>query len=142
MELLFVIGSLLWVALILLPWRPFSTKENLEPDDNPEPASLSGVTVLIPARNEAALIERTLSALADQGADLQVILVDDQSTDETAARARSALAAGLQIFEGTPLPSGWTGKLWALEQGLRNTHTELILMLDADIEVGPRMIGT
>jgi hopene-associated glycosyltransferase HpnB len=142
MELLVVVGSLLWVALIFLPWRPCSTKENLEPNDDPEPPSLSDVTVLIPARNEAALIERTLSVLAAQGADLQVIVIDDQSMDGTAARARSALAAGLQILEGAPLPCGWTGKLWALEQGLRNTHTELILMLDADIEIGPRMIGT
>src|ERR1700752_1527736 len=118
MEFLVVIGSLLWVVLILVPWRPCSTREHLEPSDEPVVTSLSDVTVLIPARNEAALIERTLSALANQGADLQVILVDDQSSDRTASLARSALATGLQIFEGAPLPSGWTGKLWALEQGL------------------------
>ena len=45
---------------------------------------LSDVTVLVPARNEAAVIERTLSALGNQGTGLQVILVDDQSSDETA----------------------------------------------------------
>jgi hopene-associated glycosyltransferase HpnB len=142
MEFLVVIGSLLWVVLILVPWRPCSTREHLEPSDEPVVTSLSDVTVLIPARNEAALIERTLSALANQGADLQVILVDDQSSDRTASLARSALATGLQIFEGAPLPSGWTGKLWALEQGLRNTRTELTLLLDADIELRPGMIGT
>jgi hopene-associated glycosyltransferase HpnB len=125
-----------------VPWRPCSTRESLEPNDDPVAKSLSDVTVLIPARNEAALIGRTLSALADQGADLQVILVDDQSSDGTASLARSTLAVGLQVFKGAPLPSGWTGKLWALEQGLRDTHTELILLLDADIELSPRMIGT
>src|SRR6202035_3722091 len=102
----------------------------------------SNITVLVPARNEAAVLERTLSALGNQGPGLQVILVDDQSTDETASLALSELATGLKVIKGKPLPYGWTGKLWALEQGWRNTNTELVLLLDADIELEPRMVGT
>jgi hopene-associated glycosyltransferase HpnB len=141
MEYLVVAGSLLWVALILVPWRPWSTRERLEPGDNGVELDLSDVTVLIPARNEAAVIERTLAALKKQGPGLRVILVDDQSTDETASLALAAMSSGLEISEGCPLPPGWTGKLWALEQGWRNTRTDLVLLLDADIELETRMIG-
>jgi hopene-associated glycosyltransferase HpnB len=102
---------------------------------------LSDITVLIPARNEAASIQRTLSALSKQGADLKIILVDDQSADETAAIAQSTFAGGLTVVEGSPLPSGWTGKLWALEQGLQNAATELVFLLDADIELKPGIAG-
>ena len=140
MAFLVVAGSLLWVALILVPWRPWSTRERLEPGR--EQANLSDVTVLVPARNEAEVLERTLSALAMQGPGLQVILVDDQSSDDTASLALSTLPTGLRVLSGKPLPPGWTGKLWALEQGWRNTNSELVLLLDADIELEPRMIGT
>lgn len=142
MEFLVVAGSLLWVALILVPWRPWSTRERLESLGEPAEQNLSDVTALIPARNEAAIIKRTLSALCNQGPGLQVILVDDQSSDETAFLARSTLTTALKVIKGKPLPAGWTGKLWALEQGWRNTNTELVLLLDADIELQPRMIGT
>ena len=142
MEFLVVAGSLLWVALILVPWRPWSTSERLEPGREPAEQNLSDITALVPARNEAAVIERTLSALANQGPGLQVILVDDQSSDDTASLALSTLSTGLRVFKGKPLPPEWTGKLWALEQGWRNTKSELVLLLDADIELGPRMVGT
>jgi hopene-associated glycosyltransferase HpnB len=142
MEFLVAAGSLLWVALLLVPWRPWSTRERLEPGDERDEPNPCDVTVLIPARNEAAVIERTLLALGIQGPGLQVILVDDQSSDETASLALSKLGNGLRVIKGKPLPSGWTGKLWALEQGWRNTNTELVLLLDADIELDRRMIGT
>ena len=140
MEILVVAGSLLWVALLLAPWRPWSTRECLEPESEQVERNLCDVTVLIPARNESAVINRTLSALGNQSNGLRVILVDDQSSDETASLAVLTLGAGLLVLKGKPLPSGWTGKLWALEQGWRNTRTELILLLDADIELDPGMI--
>lgn len=142
MELLVVAGSLLWIVLIFLPWQPWSTKERLELRVEPGVApDLSDVTVLIPARNEAAGIVRTLSALNKQGSGLQVILVDDQSVDETVFLARATMASGLQVIEGEPLPAGWTGKLWALEQGWRHTKTKLVLLMDADIELNTSMLG-
>src|SRR3984885_7828236 len=141
MEILVVAGSLLWVALLLAPWQPWSARECREPESGPVERNLCDVTVLIPARNESAVIKRTLSALGNQSSGLQVILVDDQSSDETASLAVLTLGAGLLVLKGKPLPSGWTGKLWALEQGWRNTRTELILLLDADIELDPGMIG-
>jgi hopene-associated glycosyltransferase HpnB len=142
MELLVIAGSLLWLAVVLVPWRPWSTRERLEPGKESAEHDLSDVTVIVPARNEAAVIERTLSALGNQGRGLNVVLVDDQSSDETVSLALSSGAAGLQVLKGKPLPPGWTGKLWALEQGWRNTNTELVLLLDADIELEPGMVGT
>jgi hopene-associated glycosyltransferase HpnB len=142
MEFLVVAGSLLWVALILVPWRPWSTRERLESADDLAAGGLSDVTVLVPARNEATVIERTLLALSTQGTGLQVILVDDQSSDKTVSLSLSTLATGLQVVQGKPLPSGWTGKLWALEQGLRTSQTELVLLLDADIELDPGTVET
>jgi hopene-associated glycosyltransferase HpnB len=141
MEFLVVAGSLLWVALLFVPWRPWSTRECLEPLNEQAELNLGDVTVLIPARNEAAVIQRTLVALRNHRNALHVILVDDQSADETASLALSTLDSRQLVLKGKPLPSGWIGKLWALEQGWRNTQTELILLLDADIELDPRMIG-
>jgi hopene-associated glycosyltransferase HpnB len=141
MEFFLVVGSLLWVALMLVPWRPWSTKERLEPSEQEANPNLSDLTVLVPARNEAAVIERTLTALGNQGQGLKVILIDDQSSDQTALLALSAFSTGLRVINGKPLPSGWTGKLWALEQGRLNANSEFLLLLDADIELDPRMVG-
>ncbi len=141
MEYLVAAGALLWVGLLLVPWRPWSTRERLEAGERDVAPGLSDITVLIPARNEAASIQPTLSAIGKQGAHLKIILVDDQSSDETAAIAQATVATGLTVVKGVPLPSGWTGKPWALEQGLQKAATELVLLLDADIELEPGIVG-
>ncbi|MBV8415162.1 MAG: glycosyltransferase [Verrucomicrobia bacterium] len=141
MEFLVAAGALLWVAVILVPWRPWSTRERLEAGDEPDETDLSDLTVLIPARNEAPVIERTLIALRCQGRGLRVVLVDDQSSDGTAILARSAWPTRLTIVQGQTLPSDWTGKLWALEQGWSAVDSDLVLLLDADIELEPRTVG-
>jgi hopene-associated glycosyltransferase HpnB len=141
MESLIVVASLGWVALLLVPWRPWGISERLEPARDTFEEDLRDITVLIPARNEAAVIVRTLAALRSQGYGFLTILVDDQSSDGTAALARSALTSGLTILAGSPLPAGWTGKLWALEQGWRLVESKLVLLLDADIELEPGMLA-
>jgi hopene-associated glycosyltransferase HpnB len=101
--------------------------------------------VLIPARDEAETIGRTIAALAEQGDGLRAIVVDDQSTDDTAGIALAAAASGalqLRVLPGQVLPPGWAGKLWALEQGLTHVDTPFVLLLDADIEVAPRLVPT
>lgn len=136
-------GLLLWWGILLLPWRPWSTQENLEPQQAPSSNSnLSQIiTVLIPARNEATVIGETLRALQNQSSRLQVILIDDQSNDDTTRVARAIMSEGqLRIISGKPLPRGWNGKLWALEQGRHYTDTPLTLLLDADIVLQPGMI--
>jgi hopene-associated glycosyltransferase HpnB len=139
MEILITVAALLWLGVLLVPWRPWSTREQLEPDR--KPVDLSDVTVLIPARNEAEVVSRTLAALANQGPGLRVVLVDDQSEDGTVEAARTTFPDRLTIVSGQALPEGWSGKLWALEQGRTHVRTELILLLDADIELAPGMGG-
>ena len=135
---------LAWLAVLLAPWQPHRTRERLEADPA-APDDLSAVSVLIPARDEAAVIARTLSALRLQGERLEVIVVDDQSTDGTreicarfAAEESSAMA--VSVVAGSSLPSGWAGKLWALEQGFGLVRRPFTLLLDADIELGARTV--
>ena len=130
-------AAILWIALLLLPWRPWSTRERLAALAT-KPGRISGLgdlTVLIPARNEAAGIGVTLNALYRQDPAIKIILIDDRSADGTAEVARLGGAPNVQVIEGTPLPSGWTGKLWALAQGMRRVDTEYVVLLDADIEL-------
>lgn len=136
------IACLMWWGLLLAPWQPWRTRERLEAahpgEANADPGA--GVTAIIPARNEAGHIEATLQALRAQSAALHIIVVDDQSTDATAAIARSA-AAGVQVVSGAPLPAGWTGKLWALHQGTQQASTPFLLLLDADIRLAPGVLA-
>lgn len=134
-------GAVIWIAVLLLPWRPWSTRERLEPGSPASPPEVSDLTVLIPARNEAASIARTLAALAAQAPAIRVVLVDDRSTDGTAEIARAAGLENLTVVTAEPLAEGWTGKLWALDQGLNHVTTGLTLLLDADIELGPGTVA-
>jgi hopene-associated glycosyltransferase HpnB len=67
-------------------------------------------------------------------------MVDDRSTDETVTVARASGIKNLRILSGEPLPAGWSGKLWALEQGFRHVNTPLVLLIDADIELQPGIV--
>ena len=134
-------GLLIWTAILLLPWRPWSTRESLDSDPECQ-ADLSDVTVLIPARNEALTIADTLSALKQQGAGLKIILVDDQSTDNTTQVAKSVKLDDLSIVNGSELSEGWSGKLWALEQGRKHVKNKYLILLDADIVLAKGLIPT
>jgi dolichol-phosphate mannosyltransferase len=92
------------------------------------------VSAVIPARDEAARIGPcVLAALADPGIS-EVIVVDDESADGTAA---VAARAGARVIPGRPLPPGWVGKQWALQQGLEVAAGEYLLTLDADARPRP-----
>lgn len=105
------------------------------------------VAAVIPARNEAELIGRTVTSLLRQDftGDLRLFVVDDGSTDGTANAAREAAATlasieKLTILRGQPLPSGWTGKVWAMQQGWQAAEQlkpDYVLFTDADIEHSP-----
>ena len=138
MELLWLAlpGLVIWASILLLPWRPWSTQEALEADSSCSP-DLSQVTVLIPARNEQDVIAQTLVALTQQGQGHKIILIDDQSSDNTVAVASKLDLDNLSSIKGLPLASGWSGKLWALEQARHHADTDYLLLLDADIELKP-----
>ena len=75
-------GVILWAVILALPWQPWRNRETLEADSCGGNADLSGVTVPVPARNEAGVIAETLGATAAQGRDLGIVLVDDRSENE------------------------------------------------------------
>jgi dolichol-phosphate mannosyltransferase len=92
------------------------------------------VSAVIPARDEAARIGPcVVAARADPGVS-EVIVVDDESTDGTAA---VAARAGARVIPGRSLPPGWVGKQWALQQGLEVASGEYVLTLDADARPRP-----
>jgi hopene-associated glycosyltransferase HpnB len=110
----------------------------------PAPKTWPAVAAVVPARDEAELIAQSMSSLLGQDypGDFQVILVDDQSSDGTAEIARALPgAARLTVLDGASLSPGWTGKLWALSQGVAHVRQNLapkyILLTDADIAHGP-----
>ena len=136
-----------WLGVLVATSGAWRTRERLaaqpETCDLPD---LGSIVVLIPARNEAASIPQTIASLADQGRDLAVIVIDDESDDGTAAVALDANRAlpaplALEVISGQPLPAGWGGKLWALEQGLGAAQREFCLLLDAEIELSPGVVG-
>jgi hopene-associated glycosyltransferase HpnB len=135
------LSTLSWVGFALC-WDLWRASEVLDAvKEAAADEDLGDLTVLIPARNEAEAIQRTLRSLGLQGRNLTVVIVDDRSQDDTVAKARQTAIANLRIIEAAPLPPGWSGKLWALEQGRREITTPQTLLLDADIELAPATIG-
>jgi hopene-associated glycosyltransferase HpnB len=115
----------------------------------PAGAAWPKIVAVIPARDEAELIGQGLGSLLrqDYPGPFSVIIVDDQSSDGTAEKARATAAGAgssdrLRIISGTNLPQGWTGKLWAMRQGLAalDEAPEFVLFSDADIAYAPRTL--
>lgn len=114
------------------------------------------VVAVIPARNEAASIGRAVTSLLGQDypGKLTVVLVDDCSEDGTVEHARAAVAnprfrggteERLVVVSGASLPQGWTGKMWAVDQGVRcaaelAANASYLLLTDADIQHDPRKL--
>jgi hopene-associated glycosyltransferase HpnB len=133
---LVALSTLSWIGFALSPWGLWRNRELLEVTDAADGAeSLDEITVVIPARNEAEVIQPGLQSVIAQGPDLKIILIDDRSADATMAKARALAHANLRIIDGAPLPAGWSGKLWALEQGRQQVTTRYTLFLDADIKL-------
>ena len=106
------------------------------------------VTAVLPARDEAEHIVAALQSLLVQRfqGELQVVLVDDDSQDGTGdlARALGEQDGRLQVIDGAPLPEGWTGKIWAVSQGLSHRSArdaDYVLLTDADIVHGEQHVS-
>jgi hopene-associated glycosyltransferase HpnB len=110
------------------------------------------IAVVIPARNEADVIGSAVGSLLQQSCvgSMRLFLVDDGSSDGTAAAARdaalgSAHADTLTLINAQPLPPGWSGKLWAVQQGIEQAlglQPKFLLLTDADIQHSPENVAT
>jgi hopene-associated glycosyltransferase HpnB len=145
-------GLAAWLYLLLARggfWRADIREEADVPHD---PAEWPSVIAVVPARNEADVIANSLSSLLNQdnSEPLKVFLVDDQSDDGTKDAARTAAeevgaSDRLTILNGELLPQGWTGKLWAMKQGVAQASSlaeppRYLLLTDADIAYEPDVI--
>jgi dolichol-phosphate mannosyltransferase len=106
------------------------------PPVRPTMTPASPISVVVPARDEAARIGPLLAAIVGAPGVVEVIVVDDQSSDATAETARTA---GATVVGGRPLPDGWAGKAWALQQGIEHARSPWVVTLDADTRPDPRL---
>jgi len=142
------LSGLIWVGL-LLAWGNFwQADQRLESSSSLALADWDvgawpDVVVVIPARNEADVIAKSIDSLLTQDYPgiWHIVLVDDQSHDGTGEIAQATAAAlnqtsKLKVIGGSPLPQGWSGKLWALSQGIaaaQGFNPTYLLLTDADI---------
>jgi hopene-associated glycosyltransferase HpnB len=126
-------------------WRASPVFER-EPSD-PAPAVWPEVVAVVPARDEAATVEAALRSLLQQryAGTFRILLVDDQSRDATGTivrRLASEAGGRLAVIRARDLPAGWSGKLWAMNEGLTDARSfapgaSLVLLTDADIAHAP-----
>jgi hopene-associated glycosyltransferase HpnB len=150
------LSLLIWLYLLLAHGRFWRSGPALEPARPTEPTS---VAVVVPARDEALLIGQTLRSLLvqDYAGSLRIVVVDDASSDATGAIARSMQQQDpkplpqpgevsmrlLTVVTGTSRPPGWSGKLWAVAQGIAEADgADFVLLTDADIVHDPRHVAT
>jgi hopene-associated glycosyltransferase HpnB len=140
---------LIWGYLLLARGQFWRVQSALSPYVATErPARIA---VIIPARNEADVVGRAVTSLLQQTGphSLHIFLVDDGSSDGTAQAAKDAAATlsrreMLTVIAGRPLPSGWSGKLWALQQGVERAQEfrpDFFLFTDADIVHAPESVS-
>ena len=132
-----------WVYLIAFHGGFWLMRERDDVDEPDPRRAWPSVTAVIPARDEAKLLSQSLGSLLaqDYPGRFSIVLVDDQSSDGTAAVARSVGAAAkfnVAVVPGQALPFGWTGKVWAMQQGIAYTEAgsdqpDYLLFTDADI---------
>jgi hopene-associated glycosyltransferase HpnB len=131
----------IWLYL-LLARRGFWLLRERDTVPAAEPAGWPIVVAVVPARNEADVIQRSIASLLaqDYPGDFRVVLVDDQSDDGTGDLARALNHDRLTVLPGGARPPGWTGKLWAMRQGVDHaalSAPEFVWFTDADIAHTP-----
>src|SRR6266487_1993109 len=143
-----------WIYLIAARggfWRAAARDDREQPA---EPRSWPAVAAVIPARDEADVVAESLGSLLrqDYPGPFAIVLVDDQSRDATAEAARACAARQgaaerLTIVAGRPLAAGWSGKIWAMKQGIEHVERPgnppaYLLLTDADIAYAPDTLRT
>ncbi|MFQ5715248.1 MAG: glycosyltransferase, partial [Candidatus Scalinduaceae bacterium] len=139
-----IASALTWLTLVFMPmrWRMserWETADHLHVPISKWPS----LSVIVPARNESTSLPMTLPSWLNQDyPNSEIILIDDESNDSTAERANDIAVRSnriIRFLDGTTPPSGWTGKLWALQQGITASSGEWLLFTDADIRHCPNL---
>jgi hopene-associated glycosyltransferase HpnB len=153
-QILAGLALLVWLYLVLLHGRFWQSGPILAPVPSslrPDAATWPALCVVVPARDEAGSIEDSLSSLLaqDYPGPYGVVLVDDRSSDGTGAIARGLDSPHLHVIDGTEPPAGWSGKLWAVAQGVAQVRrlmpgdeNSFVLLTDADIVHEPAHVAT
>jgi len=135
------LALLIWLGLLFAHGGFWRARER-EDTPFPAPPVWPEVVAIVPARDEADVIGRVIGSLVvqDYPGPFRILLIDDGSRDGTAERAREAARGSdrLEIVTGAALPPGWTGKLWAMAQGVeRSGGPRYLWFTDADIAHAP-----
>ena len=148
LPMLSAVSLALWLYLLLGHHGFWRARPRIEDETPPQPASWPPVVAIVPARNEAAHVGTALRSLLAQRypGEFAIVLVDDDSADGTGEIARRVAGEDrdrLHVIDGAALPSGWSGKLWAVAQGLRRAALVLpearyVLFTDADVGHPPK----
>jgi hopene-associated glycosyltransferase HpnB len=139
--MIFALASIaIWAGLLAARGGFWLARETDE-DPVAEPHEWPEVTAVVPARDEADAIGRAIGSLVaqDYPGTFRVVLVDDGSRDATADIARATGSARLTVISGSPPPTNWTGKLWAMRSGVEEAGASprYLWFTDADIEHAP-----
>jgi|HubBroStandDraft_4_1064222.scaffolds.fasta_scaffold66588_2 hopene-associated glycosyltransferase HpnB len=135
----------IWAYLLLGRGGFWLARERDDRSEPAEPPAWPAVAAVVPARDEADVIARSIGSLLaqDYPGQFRVVLVDDDSSDGTGRLAEGLPNSGpLTVIQGAPLPAGWTGKLWAMKQGVEAARAgagspKYLLLTDADIAHTP-----
>jgi hopene-associated glycosyltransferase HpnB len=138
MTALIALSLCIWLYLVFAHGKFWAAGPRLPPAVPPQ---VPTVDIIVPARDEAATIGRVIASLLaqDYAGEFRILLIDDDSSDGTAQCAGAA--PRLEIIRGKPKPAGWSGKLWAVQQGIAAGSAPLLLLTDADITHDPRHLA-
>jgi chlorobactene glucosyltransferase len=143
-----MVAAVPWIATPIVAAYRASRSTFLDDESAAPPADAPSVSVIVPARNESRNIEACVrSILASSYPRLEVIVVDDHSTDATAAIARSVAAEDatdkprLAVVENPALPADWFGKQWACQTGANAASGDILIFVDADTRSSDDLIA-
>lgn len=152
LEIAAALSLAVWIYLLVARggfWLPAELPASATAE---QPSPLPAIVAVVPARNEASCVGQAIHSLAAQNypGRFHIILVDDDSSDGTAELARMAAAGpgaqhSVTVIRARPLERGWTGKLWAVADGLRHAvpfQADYFLLTDADIVHAPDNVLT
>ena len=160
MEIYYTVAISAWVYIIFLHGRKFPYSDNYfwsnkiifekkYQFNEKEKKRKKQICVILPARNESKTITKTLTSIINQKSIfLEVIVINDQSDDDTGDKAKKTFEThnfkDFKIIDGENLPDGWSGKIWALNQGMKeaikNKKNDYVLLIDADIVIDDNLI--